>query len=556
MIRASLAATFLLAVAGAGAALLTAQADQAPDTVIVNGRIFTGASPKWAEALSIKAGRIIAVGATATIKATATARTRVIDASGRLVVPGVNDAHTHPGTRPPHVALDGPQPPEHDPTLDEILGRLKTAIAAAPAGRWVIGEIGGAVLLDPNATRFTLDPISPSHPVMLVAWHGHGTLFNTAALKALGVRESEADPPGGRFLRMPDGRTLTGMAQEYAEYRLRQKITAQPDDQAQIRGYQQFARECVSYGITSVQAFTTNLPTARAASLIARADLPLRVRLIDFPMESPTSWWGLARSPSAPLLTISGVKYIVDGTPIERLMFLREPYSDAPRTRGRLNFTAEEIRRFLPATASARMQPMFHATGDAAIDAVLDTLDAIPMIRQEGNREDNLGSDHWQALRPRLEHADMFEPSHVERAKRLGIVVVQNPSHFMIPAIMKARLGERVQRVQTVKSIVRAGVPFAIGSDGPLNPFLNIMFAVAHPGNPSEALTVEEAFRAYTHGSAFAEMMETQKGTLETGKVADLAILSQNIFEIPPPQLPKTVSVLTMVGGRVVHGQR
>jgi predicted amidohydrolase YtcJ len=147
----------------------------------------------------------------------------------------------------------------------------------------------------------------------------------------------------------------------------------------------------------------------------------------------------------------------------------------------------------------------------------------------------------------------MFEPAHVDRAKRQGVVVVQNPSHFMVAPTMRARLGERVRRTTLVKTIVRAGIPFALGSDGPMNPFLNIMFAGINEVNPAEALTIEEALTAYTAGAAYAEMMERHKGTLAPDMLADLAILSQDIFNVPPPELPKTVSVLTIVGGRVVH---
>lgn len=133
------------------------------------------------------------------------------------------------------------------------------------------------------------------------------------------------------------------------------------------------------------------------------------------------------------------------------------------------------------------------------------------------------------------------------------MVLVQNPSHFMVAPVMQARLGERMSRVAMVKSVIRAGIVFAIGSDGPLNPFLNIMFATMNPANPPEALSVEEALVAYTHGSAYAEMMEKEKGTLAPGMLADLAVLSQDIFKVQTAELPKTASVLTIVGGRVVH---
>lgn len=515
------------------------------DLVIQNARIFTGDGQEPAEAIAITGDRITLVGTEAAARPLVARSTRVIDARGRLVVPGINDAHTHPTAMPPHTALDGPPAMQENPPLDVVLERLEAAVAKAPEGQWIIGEISEAVIGDERATRATLDPISKGHPVMLTAWHGHGTIFNSAALKTLDVRDNEPDPPGGRFGRAADGTTLNGRAQEYAEFILRQRLTMIPGEDEQIAAYQRVARQAASFGITSVQAFTSGYPTAKAVPLVAKANLPVRVRVIDFPMDSPADWNGALQVADAPMVTTTGVKYIVDGTPIERLMFLREPYSDAPDTRGRLNFDKASLTRFMARAISARVQPMFHVTGDAGIDTVLDAFD--------GSAGKDRGA--WVTLRPRLEHADMIEPAHFDRLKRHGIVIVQNPSHFMIPDIMKARLGERVKRIQLMKSMLRAGIPVAFGSDGPLNPFLNIMFAVTHPTNPAEALTVEEALVAYTRGSAFAEGMERRKGTLAAGMLADLAVLSQDIFKVPVADLPKTTSVLTVVGGRVVHDQ-
>ena len=192
---------------------------------------------------------------------------------------------------------------------------------------------------------------------------------------------------------------------------------------------------------------------------------------------------------------------------------------------------------FLERARDRREQPLFHAVGDQAIDDVLTALESS-------------GGEAWRPLRPRIEHGDMLEPAHFERAKKLGVIVVQNPSHFMLPAVMASRLGARTARVTMMKSMIAAGVPVALGSDGPLNPYLNLMFASINANNPAEAMTREQAISAYTLGSARAEMMETQKGTLAPGMLADLAILSQDIFTAPPDALPGTFSVLTMSAAR------
>ena len=511
------------------------------DLAIVNARIFTGVpSAPWGEVMTIRGDRIVAVGSDAQHGAQARGASRVIDARGRLVVPGINDAHAHPTAAPDHVRLEGPPAMLNDPSWDEVVGRIKQAMAKGPARGWIIGQIGAAVLQDPKATRFALDAIAGDRPVALGSWHGHGALFNTAALRLLKVGDTEPDPPGGFYSRMPDGKTITGMAHEYADYTVRQRLAMLAGPDAQVREYQRFAAEAASVGITSVQAMMTGHTAAAAAPLMAQAQLPVRMRLIDFPMSPPSTWKGPIRASDTPLVSTSGVKFIVDGTPIERLMFLREPYADAAGTRGAMNFTDADLRTFMKAALAARVQPMFHAVGDGAIDVVLSGLEAT-------------GGDRWLPLRPRIEHGDMFEPAHFDRAKRMGVTIVQNPSHFMLGATVKQRLGDRIRRTFLVKSIVRAGVPFALGSDGPMNPFLNIMFATINEGNPSEALTVEEALSAYTRGSAAAELMEARKGTLAPGMLADIAVLSQDIFKVPPPELPKTASVLTIVGGRVVH---
>lgn len=513
------------------------------DLAIVNARVYTGVTARpWAEAISIRSNRIAAVGTTAEIAGAGAART--IDAGGRLLIPGFNDAHTHPSAMPAVTRLEGPPAVERDPTLDEVIARIKTAVAKAPAGGWIVGEIGAVVLDDPRATRATLDPLTADRPLMLHTWTGHGAIFNTAALRALNVSETEPDPPGGFFGRAADGRTLTGLAHEYADFMLRQRLTMIPDRAAQVKAFQAFAAEAVAFGITTVQAMMTASPAAGAVPLIETAGLPVRVRVIDFPMTAMKDWRApLSRRvrPKSPLVTVSGTKWIIDGTPIERLALLRAPYADAPKVTGRANVSDVDLREFLRRAFDAREQPMLHVVGDGAIALALDAIQ-------------DTGGPRWLTIRPRLEHADMLHAADFARAARMGVTIVQNPSHLMIAPQLHARFGaDRVARTDVVKATIAAGVPFAIGSDGPLNPFLNIMFATINAANPSQALTVEQAVAAYTRGSAFAELTEREKGTIAPGMLADVALLSQDIFKVPPPELPRTTSVLTVVNGRIVH---
>jgi predicted amidohydrolase YtcJ len=521
----------------------------APDLVVANARVFTGSvSQPWAEAISVKGDRIAAVGTTAEIAKTAGSATKTIDAGGRLLIPGINDAHTHISIRPAGTVLEGPPAIEKDPTLAEVLTRLRAAAATAPPGGWIYGEIGGTVLGDPRVTRATLDRLTGDRPVLLRAWTGHGTIANTAALRALGIKlglkDEEPNPPGGTFVRTADGSKLTGLAHEYADYLIGRRLAALAPKTEQLRAFTAYARDAAGYGITSSQIMMTTFPIDVAAGLLGSAEIPIRLRLIDFPMIAMAAWRAPAdQAKRNSLITISGVKWILDGTPVERMMFLRGPYADLPQWRGHLNFSEADLRGFFERALAAKVQPMLHAVGDAAVGAVLDGLEAT-------------GGERWKPLRPRLEHGDMLQSADFARAARMGVTLVQNPSHFTIGDIVQARLGaERAQRMFQVKAALAAGVPFALGSDGPMNPFLNIMFAATNAANPSQALTVQQALTAYTAGSAAAELAESEKGTLKPGMLADFALLSQDIFKVARPELPKTVSVLTVVNGRIVHSR-
>jgi predicted amidohydrolase YtcJ len=184
-----------------------------------------------------------------------------------------------------------------------------------------------------------------------------------------------------------------------------------------------------------------------------------------------------------------------------------------------------------------------HAIGDSTIALVLAFMESLAP------------DSSWRRLRPRLEHAEWLTPDLRARARRLGVIVVQNPTHFTDgPELMHSRFGvERSPYYQPLRSLMENGIPLAIGSDGPFNPFLNIFFAITHPDNPPEALTREAAVIAYSRGSAYAEHAEREKGILAPGMLADLAVLSQDIFTVPANLLPETHSLLTLVGGRTAY---
>jgi predicted amidohydrolase YtcJ len=500
----------------------------------------------WADAIAITGQRVSAVGSDADIKKLAGANTRVIDAMRHVIVPGFNDAHVHVDTGPEGTHLAREWDPQNDPTAADLLKEVADAATKTPKGTWIFGSFGGTVLDDPEITRFALDKVSADHPVLLRSWTGHGTFFNTRAMHELGLSETQPDPPGGFFGRLKKGGsalTLSGFAHEYAEHRIWRKVDELATDDQIAAGFKQVAEDATRWGLTSIQVMTTGHPADRLARILGGLHLPVRVRLVRYPLEDMASWQGPtgAAPPNAPaaMVRISGTKWILDGTPIERLAFMRQPYLDRKGWRGQMNWPVDSLTAMLKQSVVTKEPIMLHAVGDATIDAALTAMrTAAPSMA-------------WPPLRPRIEHGDFASADQMDRMKALGVVVVENPSHFMLADVMKARYGGA--HTQRLKSLVAAGIPVALGSDGPMNPYLNMMFAGMHADNPAEAIAAEDAVRLYTRGSAYAEFAENDKGTLQPGMLADLALLSQDIFQSPPDALPKTESLLTMIGGRIVR---
>ncbi|HET7109832.1 MAG TPA: amidohydrolase family protein [Gemmatimonadales bacterium] len=527
-------------------ALTWASGDTSPDVILTGGRIFTADSAHpWAEAVAVRGDRIMAVGSNADIGSLADSGTRLIELGGRVVVPGFNDAHDHLGSAEFGVAFATGSAPTPDPSAPELLDSLRALAKRTPAGTWLHAAIGVRALDDTSLRRRALDAVAPVHPVMLMAWTGHGAILNSAALRALRITEDVPDPLGGRHDRNASGR-LTGLLTEYAAWNAERRLYSALPDSALVTALRQYAHDALRLGITSVQDMHGYLDPATTAAVLPAAALPVRLRVVPFMMTDAhgrrTGEWADLPRRLTPLTTVSGVKWILDGTPVERYAMMRRPYADRPGWRGQLNFQPDTLQAILKEALATRQPLMLHTVGDSTARLVVNLMSRLA--------PDSV----WRGLRVRLEHGDGITHDLLPRIHDLGIVVVQNPTHLALgPELLIARFGRVPADYQLLRSFRVAGVPLAIGSDGPWNPFLNIMLATIHPTNPAEALTREQAVTAYTRGSAYAEFKEQDKGTLAPGMLADLAVLSQDIFSVPPPDLPRTVSLLTMVGGKVVY---
>ncbi|GAA4029166.1 amidohydrolase [Hymenobacter glaciei] len=523
-----------------------AASSAAPDVVLLGGKIFTADLAKpYAQALAVRGDKIVAVGSTAAISKLAGPRTRRIELRGRTVVPGFNDAHTHlPAGHPLGHFFDFPQAPMvPGPSTAQVLDTLAALAGRVPPGTWLEGEVGLLALQDPQLRRSDLDRVAPKHPVLLHTPWGHGSVVNSLALQRLSITEATANPLGGTTGRLPDGGALTGQLNEYADWAPRRVLHGQLPDSVWTQLLRGYGAAAVRFGITSVQSMTDALPPAQTLRVVQAAALPIRQRIIPFPMTTSyginrREWAAVDKNPS-PLARVEGVKYILDATPLEGGALMRRAYPGRSGWYGKLNFPVDTVRHMLRTALQSSQPLMLHISGDSTASLVLRLMH-------------ELSDDAtWRTKRVRFEHGDGVGADLQARAKALGIVVVQNSSHF-INAAVDPQHGAPANMHASFRSLLESGVPFALGSDGPMNPFLNILFATTL-ADPKEALTREQAVRAYTAGAAFAEFQEQQKGTLAPGKLADLAVLSKDIFTVPLPALPGTVSELTMVGGKVVY---
>lgn len=518
-----------------------------PSLILYNGKIFTSSAARpYVQALAIGDDRILASGDSNKIKALAGPHTKQIDLGGRTAIPGINDAHNHVELAPADtIELQFKSP---DPSWTEVKEAFATpTVARAPKGAFIRGYLGPSAWKDPELTRDALDKLAPDHPVMLFVTE-HASILNTAALDRLGIRENQANPLGGRYERSADGR-LTGVLREYASIQAVRKLADLTSDTEAITQLRNELARATKFGITSLQDMSNAIAPDRCVALLEKVPVPIRIRVIRMPPTSPagrdtSEGQSTPRNP-APLITVSGTKWMLDGTPLERTFEARDAGQHRSGMKFEtlftgldLTFPPSEIKKMLRESLRNNDQLMVHVFGYNSASAMLNAMQATG------------GKKVWAGRRVRFEHGDGLFPDLIPLAKEMEVVVVQNPLHLNVGMIFPGLI---LEHAQPLRSLLAAGIPLALGSDGPTNPYLNIMFASLDSNRPSEAITREQAVIAYTLTSAYAEFAEKDKGSLEPGKLADLAVLSQDIFTVDASDLPKTESVLTMVGGKIIY---
>ena len=530
----------------------------AADLILINGRLWTGNRPQpWAEALASRGERIIAVGSNGDIRKLADTQTRVIDLQGKLALPGFIDDHTHfieSGFHLLSVDL------RYAATPEEFALRIRAHATKLPAGRWVTGGDwdherwpGG-----PLPTKELIDPYTRENPVFVTRLDGHMGLANSAALRMAGVTKESKDPPGGTVVRDARGEP-TGILKDNAQglvYRVIPSSTEAEREQALEASLAEAAR----FGVTSIQDITPWEDYEAYRRFRDSGRLTVRVYA-----RTPMSQWKrqaeivTKRGAGDDWLKLGGLKAFMDGSLGSTTALFFEPFSDSPNTSGLMvddNIPEGKLKQNIKDADKAGLQCSIHAIGDKANNVLLGYFEEV--ARENGARD----------RRFRIEHAQHLLPGDIARFAKLGVIASVQPYHAIDDGRWaEKRIGPmRIKTTYAFRSLLDAGAIMTFGSDwyvAPLSPILGIHAAVTrqtidgkNPGGwvPEQKVTVEEAVRAYTLSCAYAEFAEKNKGTLETGKLADVVVLSEDIFRINPNEIKKTGVVYTIVGGKVVYG--
>jgi predicted amidohydrolase YtcJ len=531
------------------------------ELVIINGAIHTmDTAQPTAEAVAVYANRIIAVGATAEIRQLAGARTRVIDAYGQLVLPGFNDAHVHfmsGGFQLSSVDLRDANTPE------EFAQRIRDFATKLPRGRWMTGGDWDHERW-PDAklpTKDLIEKITPKTPVFVNRLDGHMALANSLALKLAGVTRETKDPPGGLIVRDPKSGEPTGILKDAAQNFVF-KVIPPPSFEEKLAAARAATNHAASLGVTSVQDMSAAADVSVYQTLFDRGELNTRIYAVwPLPRWQELATTGVRAHFGNSILRTGGLKGFSDGSLGSTTALFFEPYLDAPNTRG---IPADEM---FPEGAMlervrgadrAGLQVMIHAIGDRANDTILSIYEQVA--------KDNGARDR----RFRIEHAQHLRPQDIGRFGRDKIIASMQPYHVIDDGRWaEKRIGpERAKTTYAFRSLLDSGARLAFGTDwtvAPLDPLLSIYAAVTrrtldgkHPDGwiPEQKISVEETVRAYTVGSAFAEFQENDKGTISPGKLADMIVVSRNLFEIQPNEIEKAQIVLTVMDGRVVYEAR
>lgn len=528
------------------------------DLILHNGLIFTvDPSNPWAEAVACAGGRIVAVGSNDKVLALAGSRTRLVDAQGQLVLPGLIDAHVHflqYAIRRHQVNLFGVR------DFEEVRRQVQQAVAEAKPGQWVQGWGWDENLWDVQPTRATLDDVAPHTPVVLARLDMHTFWVNGAALQQAGITRDTPDPPDSWLERDATGEP-TGILREWNAIRLVQQHIPRPDDTILQDWLQEAITEAHRLGLTGIHDQRVEREGRRNFRLLQtlrrQGKLDLRVHMhlaAEYLPEAATL--GLQAGFGDDRLWLGHIKIFADGTMGSRTALMLEPFEGEPDNFGVAIAPADKLWRLAEQAGQAGFPLSIHAIGDRAVREVLDVFSELPPTASlSGN-----------ALSHRIEHVQLIHPDDLPCLGRYGIVASVQPVHLLTDWPTADRVwGRRARYAYAFRSLLDHKTQLAFGSDAPvapLNPFLGIYAAVTRQDErgepaggwyPEERISLAEAIHGYTMGPAKLAGKPHLQGSLTPGKWADMIVLSQNLFEIPPAEIAEVGVKLTIFDGRVVY---
>ena len=545
-------------VALAFALCATAQTNPAANLIIQNARVWTvDPSQPEAQAVAILGDRIVAVGSNQQVEVWRGAHTSVVDADGRRLLPGFNDAHVHfvdGGSQLDNVELNDAT------SAQEFARRIRERAVKTATGSWLLGGDWDETKWSPAEppTKELIDAATPNTPVAVNRYDGHMVLANSLALKLAGITAQTPDPDGGVIVHDKNGNP-TGALKDAAQDMLFKAIPPLTHDQRR-HAIERALSHAASLGVTSVQNMNPDYAdiavynellnegklTTRiyAAPLITQVDDQVRI--------------GIRRAFGGPYLRIGAVKAYADGSLGSATAYFFEPFSDQPGNRGILSDEMHPISlmhdRMMRADA-AGLQICTHAIGDAGISAILDIYAEIE--KQHGDRD-----RRW-----RIEHAQHMAAKDFDRFARLHVIASVQPYHAIDDGRWaERRIGhDRATRTYAFRTFLDHRVRLALGTDwnvAPLNPMLTLYAATTratldgkNPNGwfPEQKLTIKEAIEAYTVGSAYAEFQENEKGSITPGQLADMVLLSGDILNIDPIKIRDVKVLKTWVGGKLTY---
>jgi len=534
-----------------------AQSKPAADLIITNAKIWTvDKSLPLAQSVAVLGDRIVAVGSSADVNAWRGANTKLIDAGGKLLIPGFNDAHVHfvsGGLQLDNIQLNNAT------SSEEFAHRIAERAKITPKGEWILGGNWDETKWNPPdmPTKEMIDAVTPDTPVFVSRYDGHMGLANSVALRLAGITAKTADPPGGTVVRDAQGNP-TGALKDAATDHMDKVIRPLSHDQ-RVKVVKRALEHAASLGVTSVQHMVASYEDIAVYSeLLQRGELTTRIYAAPLITHvDDQAKLGIGHAFGGPYLRIGALKAFADGSLGSGTAYFYEPFLNQGNNRGLLSDEMHPISlmrdRMMKADA-AGLQICTHAIGDEGISTILDLYADVIKAHSDADR------------RFRIEHAQHMAAKDFDRFAQMHVIASVQPYH----AIDDGRFAEdhighdRASRTYAFRTFLDHGVRLAFGTDwevAPLNPLLGVYAAVTratldgkNPNGwfPDQKLTVAEAIEAYTMGSAYAEFQEKEKGSITPGKLADMVLLSDDIFSIESEKIRDVKVLNTFVGGKLV----